>query len=366
MKKISALALILILATALFTGCSGDLFGCSSGTAITLATGEKSNWYNQNHYEKIEYDIARYAYGAKEVDADGVTTYPAEIIAEGKYTTTLKEMKSTADIPADFKAKTGDLGLSDKTAYNYTLLTTEFTLTYNAKSGVLSGKTDVMKSELLFYTSDLMPIYLIRSETYQSDDISISIATDYVREKKNSVTINGVETVTEVASGVYDNDLMFYVIRARSSLAGGSSDSLSIFSPKDSAVDKKGKAITKSMTFSSATSSEESSKYITVDKEDKFIKNCYSSSILPEKSYDEKTGDFLGYNIERLYTQLYINEKNRGAVIQLNYAIDDFVMLGQTMSKVCLSIMTTEYDYEAPSATPAYSVVYTISDYTIR
>lgn len=352
MKKISALVLVLILATAVMAGCSGDLFGCSSTAAITLATGENAKWFNQNHYEKITYDIVRYAYGEK--NEDGSYDLKDKDIAHGKYTMTLEGMKSIDNIPEKFNASA--LGLSGSTKYNYSLLTIDYTLTYNEKSAGLNGKTDTMKSELLFYTSDLLPIRLLRSENYQSDSSTIDITTDYIG-LKNTVKVNDKTIETEVKSGVYDNDLMFYVLRAKSSLVSGSSDSIVIFSPKDSAADEK--AITKSMTFSSSSAfTNEDEKYLTVDKDGNFVPECYSSNAMPEKTED-------GYKIPRLSTGLQINEKNRGAIIQLNYSLDDFVVLSQTMKSVLLSILTTEYDYNAPTATPAYSMVYTISDYSI-
>lgn len=348
-KKLSALIIVLILATAVMAGCSGgSLFGCNSTAAITLATGTNAPWFNYNYYEKTVYDIERYAYGEK--NADG--TYPLTTIATGEYTYEMIGIKTLTDIPGDFPVPT--LGLSGDTRYNYTILRMTFELEYNADSGALSGKTDTMTSDLLFYTSDLMPIYLIRSENYQSDGNKLDITTDYIN-LKNKVTVNGETTETEVKSGVFDNDLMFYVMRARSSLAPGTSDALEIFSPKDSAI--QGKAVTHKMTFSTtATFTNASDKYLYLDKGDKFIQNSFRN--LPEKTED-------GYKVERMYTGVGINEKNSGPYTYLSYATDNFYTLGQETSKVCLKMDTIEYDSKAPVATPAHSTHYTLSDYSI-
>ena len=340
MKKTIVSIITMILLVAFLSGCSMDPFGCS-GNTVTLATGDKAPWHNGLGYERVEYDIAKNDYRQKNGNEDFVT------VAEGKYVTELIEVKTLGEYPVFPLDK---LNLTADAGAGFTVLRTSSTLTYNNKSE-FNGKTDTVTVDLLFYSSDLYPVYLHKESTCESDPTnSYSLATDYVNLTNKGDIDGEAFDVPVTKDKVYDSELMFFVIRALSSLGRSGTGSLSVYSAADSALQGK------SVVFPMAFQCQNQYANVVTDKDDKFVKNCFQR--LPEKNNDGY------YLLPSIITLLNINATNRGAPILLSYSAEPFVMLGASMSNVLTSFIKQSYDIE--TATLAFTSEYTISNYSIQ
>lgn len=339
-KKITALILLSVFSAIVFAGCSSD-------STPTWQTDKSAPWYNNNRYERIEYDYSRYT-----LDDGGYTDIK---VASGKYVTEMVGIKDLREL--DGIVPYSGLSLTDNSNYSYTLLKSSLEITYN------DGAADCLYTNLLYYTMDMLPIYLVKRADYGSTGTKYGIETDYTNLTNTGlITEDGVTNEfnapvdKKVSSEVFDSDLLYYAARARSSLASGSPFTFSIYSPVDSALTNKKKSF--SMYFKT------DSAYIAVDKDDKFIKNCYTQEAMPAKwtnSEGKVTGE--GYKLPATRATVSINATKTGTYTYLFYSDDDFNVMGMTMSKALLYMQKDEYDTR--TSTAKCRNIYQISDYSI-
>ena len=343
MKKISVISLILVFVSALLimTGCGAAAPG--------LSTGKNAPWRNANHRETVTYDITRYAV-SEELDEEGLNKLIP--VAEGTFVYDLVEIKNLADY--SFPAKVTEK-LNSGNSYGYSLLTASFTLKYNPDAEPdFRGKTDTIESKLLFYTADLMPIYLNKTQKYASNGTDIKITTDYINGT-NEGYINDKTFNTEVKSDGYDSEFLYYVIRTYSSLTAGGSGMFNIFSSADSAI--AGESKTYEMRFAAAAA------LAKIDKDDSFLKQCYRPEQLPARDTEpDKNGDYY-YTVDAVAAQVGINSVDSGSITTLFYAKDAFNCMGAEMENVLLVMQTSEYD--PYTKLPTFYTSYTISGYSI-
>lgn len=330
MKKTFILILSIILVVCSFSACSSD-------TTVTY-TGKNAKWYNSNGYEKIVYDFERLSY--EDENSEGVT------IATGFYSTELTIISNLSDIPSTIPTADLDLGSTDGA---YTLLTTTASCTY-----LDNNNTDTISSNLLFYSSDLLPIYLARTENYESTNNDFDINVNYV-SGVNTVSLNDDVKTTDIPDNVYDNDLMFYLMRSRSTLTDETTEGFTVFSPKDSYIAGEGVGI-EMESLTSTTFDDDELSYVAVDSSCSFVDNVFQTP---------STDDNGDYAIDRIAGGIAISDTQRGSTILCDFSVNDFYMLNQSMQNVLLAFSTYEFDPYSNSLAVTYANMYTISDYTI-
>lgn len=338
-----------------------SLTGCFGSQSASPTVQNKKPWSNSNGYEKVTYKLEKSrvtyegdSYSLGEKEATGSVTYELFEI-----TTSIKKSDIYARLTEYSyfnSALTGD-GVLVTTPGAYSVLFMDFSLTY--VSGEYSGKTDVMKSVVLFKNASLSPVYSEKEVSNASNGISYKAVADYNAGKNFYFGADG--TVETGIKGSFDNELIPYVIRGRSALTTGISDSFAVNNAVYSGVYNTDAARNMVVTAPSTY-------YVSGLDADKtgFVKDYFDESGIDYYA-EETRDDTLGYVFEKGYSlkafgvALKLNETNSGPSTMLYYSQQNFSWLGQYTSSVLL--MFTSYEYDVSSGKISYALNYKIDGY---
>ena len=383
MKKVFILIISLLLAAFAFTGC-GSLFSCGSTDASSTIMTEKP-WKNDFNYEKITYEVTRYTVSYDE-NKEGETVFDTDkTVAEGSYTATLVTIAENIKTSSEFASLGKDYEFSEyfgknisksdsltETAGAYSLLVTEYTLTYNddESNGDYKNAEDAIYGLILFRNATLMPVFSFKKAELQSSGITYSSMADYV----NGVNLfyeNDKDGVTTDIEENYDNELLYYIIRSHTGVQSGTGITLNIHNSVETGV--YGKEAVNNM----AVGVDGSTYYVNgIDPDDNaFGKDYLGDSVQfvdeEEKAKREeearKNGEEkevpVGYEIPAKVVTVGRNKQNRGPSTTLAYSSVDFSYYENITKNVLLSI--TDYEFDTETKRVSYMNIATISDYTI-
>ncbi len=320
MKKLLALALCLIVALGAF-GCATEEV-LLSVTPTCWTAGQKTY---ESVYEKSTFEVVKKNAAGVEV-AKGTLTYTLEF-----------DSKSDDEIPKV-----------------YNRLITDFTITYNDNAQAADkGKTDTITSKCVFNASVLLPTYSEKTVTLADREgvtnNSYHIENDYL--KKTSVLTwtksERQETLKNFKgqqSDVYDNEMLYYLIRAISDIKPGAGTvAINVANPFESHIG--GKYAT--YPFNCTTSAEGKDEALSYPTLASFVGN--------------ETGALSAMSVN-----LTLNRaKESGPNITLKYSTTPFkVSDSANNEKVLVYISTVEYD--VLNAQKAFVTEYTLKDYSIN
>ena len=372
MKKALVLLVCVILSGTFLFGCSlTDMMGCG-GTAVEPIVSDKP-WSSSTDYEYISYGITRYKVDA--VEGSDSYTY-GDVEAEGAYSTTLVTIggniyqsseidviKAKSAYFADNIADKSDKLLSTAPGA-YSVLYTEYSLTYTDANAKYAGKTDTMSSVVLFKTSSLVPAFSEKTQTAETSDNSYTAIADYANGK-NLFTTKGKTEETSIKrdGSSFDNELLYYVVRASSSLVQGSGASIATHNSVYTGLN--GSESQRNMAFATNSAHAKVSG-IDPDK-DGFISKYFEDGEVEYYDETKKNDDgqieyYKGYAIPAYYVNMQLSEQNRGWVTSLFYSTAGFNYVGDTTSKVLMQTIDFETDTDG---NPAYATVSLIDDYKI-
>ena len=371
MKKILVLAGCLVLCVAVLCGCGvpgGSAFGCGGVTVDPIVT--KKPWSNNNNYEYIEYSVQRYY---TETTDDGEAYKLGGVEAEGTYSTTMYTIASNiyewskwdsllvsnARLGGYFKDNLATGGKLVSTPGAYGLLVTDYSLTY-ADGSDYAGKTDSIYSVVLFEYGSLEPVYSEKIAAYSTSDNSYTAVADYV-EGRNILTAEGqdaVETKITASGSVYDNELLYYLLRASSSMSLGGSGTFTMHNAVYGGLN--GAQSERSMGFSVASAS---ATIEGLDPDDEWLVPTYFDD--GDVTYYDGQNDEheKGYALPAYATTVQLNSQEPGSARHmLYYSAAAFNCIGSVTSNVLLRSVDTESDNDG---IVRRANVATISDYKI-
>lgn len=356
MKKAFTVIGCLLLSSVFMFGCgSGGLFGCG-GTSTPAITSAKP-WTNSNDYEYVAYEVDRFA--ANNTASNTTAFDDDDIEARGEYSTTLitvrgniyesDQLEAIGRASEYFAENLAPLGAHrlSTAAGSYTVLYTSYRLEY------LNGKTDEIGSVALFKSSSLMPVFSYKTVRYESSGLEYTATADYVNRKNvfesNEAGYEKVETELKNEEIAYDNETLYYVLRAHSSLAAGGSSSVNMRNSVYTGI--KGSEDYRAMAFQVASSVGEVGG-INADKTpggfiDRYFDDGevdYYDSDVPNESNPEVNDHFKGYAFPALLVGLQYSNANSGTVKYLYYSQTGFDYVGETTSKVLLQTLDFETD----------------------
>lgn len=370
-KALALLGCVLLSGTFLF-GCSlTDMMGCG-GTTVDPILSQKP-WSSSTDYEYISYGVTRYQVKAT---ADGSAYTYGDVEAKGAYSTTLvtiagniynspelETIKNRSEYFANNLADE-DAKLLSAAPGAYSVLYTDYSLTYTDVNKAYAGKTDKMTSVVLFKTSSLLPAFSEKIAATETSDNSYTAIADYVGGK-NMLTTGGKTTETNIKkdSDSFDNELLYYVIRSSSSLAAGSGTSVTTHNSVYTGLND---SESKRSIYFSTNSALAKVSGIDPDK-DGFISKYFADGEVEYNAETKKTEDgqieyYKGYALPSYYVNMQLSAQDRGAVRSLFYATSGFNYVGDTTSNVLLQTIDFETNTEGE---PAYATVSLINDYKI-
>ena len=317
MKKILAFILCLV-----------SVFGLLACTPQeTLLSIDTSCWNAdnatyENLYEKSVYTVTK-KNGAGTVVAEGLLTYTLGF-----------DHKNT---------ETGNV---------YSYLTSDFTITYNDNANEVDrGKTDTITSKCVFHSSVLLPVMSEKTVTLADREgvtnDSYFLSTDYIGKLSTlEWTKNGREKSTLAFKGqqseVYDNEMLYYLVRAVSDIKPGAS--------------------TTTVNISNLFESHLNGKYNT------YSFNCTSSAKDADEALHFATlSSYLDGSgaLSAMKATLSLNKsKETGPSIALKLSTTPFKLSDTvTNERVILTISTTEYDIL--KAEKAFTTEYSLTEYSV-
>ncbi len=354
MKKAFTIIGCLLLSSMFLFGCgSGGMFGCGGTAAPPIASAKP--WANSNDYEYIAYEVDRFETSG---DASNNAALDEENIeARGEYSTTLITVRGNiyesdqieviggaSEYFAEKLAPRGAKKLSEA-AGSYTVLYTAYRLEYS------DGKTDEIGSVALFKTSSLMPIFSYKTVRYESSGLEYTATADYVNYKNifesNEKGYEKVETDLKNEEKAYDNETLYYVLRAHTSLAAGGSSTVNIRNSVYTGID--GGENYRAMAFQVASGVGEVGG-INADKTpggfiDRYFDEGeidYYEKDVPNESNPEVNDHFRGYAFPAVLVGMQYSNANSGTVRYLYYSQVGFDYVGETTSKVLLQTLDFE------------------------
>lgn len=334
MKKFVALFISILM---LFS-----IAACDAPALIVDLVKDKG-WDTVYKYEKSTYEIKKYTRKkVGDVDTNDVC------IAEGMVTMTIEK---------DFKTENDS---------SFSRLVTDYIVKYNDVPEAIEklkdntgkpydrdnrGKTDTMKSEVIFYTDGLIPsrsekTFNLEVRENEKENLSYSYTADY---KAGSATIimDGKESTLPISGvNVFDNEQIFIVARALKGNAGNFYLS-NIYSCFDSgAYFKHPMAVTNDNAKTPLEVGENLNKYLTAREDGKYKVNCSEITI---KINDPKSGP----PIKLLMTSKDEADK------------DEFFKISDNISTNKIIMQITQVEYDINRAGELYNTVHTLKDYTV-
>ena len=320
MKKKSTAILVALCAAfiPLIAGCNA----CGGETGAAL--DGRMPWYMPTLYEFSEFKIEKYL---MKVDSDEIKR--DRLLAEGTASFTLEEAESSGNAR----------------------LSICVTVTYNGDdaNGTSRNLTDSMNSEVVFSKTTLLPVTSKKSvksaKRVGAEDMSYEVTVDYENAQAvlNRANQNKPETKSiNIGSQTFDNEQLFFAMRAFSALAPGSSQSFRLLQPYQSFVYDRG-TYPMGMTVAGELT--------------EFALDFYKNDNL----YGMELGENSKPKVNAMCATVSISEENRGPAIKAYYSSQPF-KISTTIStnKVLVGITETSYGATLNQRTDTF---YTLSDY---
>ena len=347
MKKALILIGSLLLSSVFFFGC-GSLGSACGGATVEPISANKP-WNNSNNYEYASYDVTRYAavqdesgrYVESDEDATGTYTTELFTLRENIYESEI--VTQIGSVSEYFTNELLNKNALSSTAGWYSVLFTEYELNYE------SGKTDTQSSVVLFKTSSLLPVFSAKTVNYETSGLTYTATSDYVNKInyfESSETGGKVETELREEDGSFDNELLYHVVRAHTSLIQGGSSTISMRNAVYTGLNNAEEYRT--MVFQVA----EGDYTITGIDPDKngFVSRYFEEGDIKyneSDGKDENGNDIVkGYEIPCYYTSMAYSNNNSGPPKYLFYSASGFDYVGDTTSKVLLQTIDYEMDAE--------------------
>lgn len=278
-------------------------------------------------YERATYDIVK-----KDVlNGD-------KVVAEGTLTITVEN---------DHK--------DEETGFYYSRIDMNSSMTYDTENAPEAdrGKTDTVTSSAVFQAAALTPYSSEKKVTLEpregeSRNLSYSIVTDYANHVSTITYNDGTENSVDFGGaslvGVYDNEMLYYFVRALKGCSTSGSATFNLANFYD--IHARGSFFTYPMRLSCAAGDP---MFFPQDENETI--NGYLS--------DEQG------SVSTISANLAINNSTPGPAIILTYSDTPFVVdkdNGKSTKKVLLRILRTEYSLEENR--PQYETTCTLTDYT--
>jgi hypothetical protein len=316
-KKLFALAAALAATVLAFT-----LGGC--GATVSAVLDSPMPWDMPTLYERLDFKTEKYLMKVEE----GISVKD-KLLAEGSLSFTLEEA-------GDGKAK----------------LTTSAIIRYNTDeaNGIDSGKTDRAESEVIFFKTNLLPVSSKKTVVQESrvgkENNSYSLDVSY---SDNAATFKWTErsgeplSSTVNASGqVFDNEQLFFAVRAFSAVIEKGSQSFMLYTPADAFIYNRG---VRSMRITVASEKNK----LSLDK------------YVGEKQYglEKNEGGYL--ETECYPTQISLGEDKSGPPINVYYSAKPFAVSPHISTyKVPVQIVEASY---GTSLERTVNTFHSLSDY---
>lgn len=322
MKKIFISLLALLLAVVPLAGCTPQ--------ATSVSLDVIAPWSTDSGYEKSTYSIERTIN-----EGDKKT-----VIANGTFTLTIEKAETVNTIER-------------------TKLTTEFSLTYLdiADAGLSRGLTDTIKSSVVFHSVGMFPVSSEKTVTIaprkdEKVNSSYTLSVDYnalktvrtFRDKETTVTM-------KKATEIFDNESVYYVVRALSGLKKSGSATFPLYNAFDSA---------------------QSGEYSTYTMSASVGENLESRELGAwAKEYGLAETD-KGTKVDCLKTTLTLSATLSGTSTTLYYSDQPFIIEkaateeaeDKTTKKVLVGLSTLEYD--TGNVTRTYVNNYVLTGYSVK
>lgn len=371
MKKALVLLCCVVLSGTFLFGCSfSNMLGCG-GTTVDPILSDKP-WASSTNYEYVSYGVKRHQ--INQVEGSNSFTY-GEIEAEGTYTTTVvtiggsiyesDELETIKARSAYFADNLADKnrGLLSTAPGAYTVLYSEYSLTYTSVNAAYAGKTDTISGVVLFRTSALTPAFSEKTQVSETTNLSYTAIADYANGVNRFTTDGNTSEVSITKdTSAFDNEMLYYAIRSSSSLTAGGGASLSVHNSVYTGID--GKESSRNIDF--ATNSALAEVGGIDENKDGFISRYFGDGEVTY--YDEEVTEngqtlhYKGYAMPAYYVNMQLNAQNRGAVRSLFYSSSGFNYVGDTTSNVLMQII--DFETTADGA-PSYATVSLINDYKL-
>ncbi len=315
MKKLFCLLLIVIT--------SLSLFACG-GSAPSFSVEVPAPWQSSAAVTPFEKSV----YSVQKVDKTTDT-----VIAEGTLTYT---------IDFDHKEET----------ITYLSFDASFAMTYNDNAPVKDrGLTDTIASKTVFLGTALTPVSTVKTATLapregESANLSYTLSTDY-KAGTSTMTLNGVTSTLNFAkknlSGVYDNEMLYYVIRSYPNLC----------------------ELNSYLNFKLAN-------FFDMHIADEY--KTYQIQIAPNLKQAEETIYLPGLKgkfglsdegaVKTIRITAEINDALNGPAIDLYYSKTPFVVGEGLTTKRALAYFST-FEYDVNKSALKYQTNYTLTDYSV-
>ncbi len=297
--------------------------GACTGSAVPLSVDNPPPWSNANTetaYEKTVYSIKKVDNASNEVIAEGTLTYVLEFDHKG-----------------------------ENNNFNYSRLTMDMSVTYNDKAPEVDrGKTDTLHSKVIFQSDALVPQYSEKTVSLALrsgvNDNSYTLKNDYSTQK-SELSMAGKEPSVIDFTGksfvnVYDNEMLYYVVRSFSDIKAGGSNTFTLANFFDMHV--KNKFSTYSMRFTCGEEGSEETVYLP-----------FKGTFLDEQG-----------SATVLKVSVSINESLSGPPTELYYSMTPFKTGENTTTKKVLVSFKT-YEYNLSTNDLKYTTEYSITDYSV-
>lgn len=371
MKKIFALAAVLVVAAVVLTGCGMPSCGGDTATS-TLMSGKP--WENPYNHEKSTYKVERC--GAVK-DGDTWIADKSDVRATGTYVTEIIYIEGNvadwtylADISAAIPSfgsdilphiNNGELS-SSSGAYSFVHTTFDLTYTDSEHNGDYKGANDRILSCALFRNIDMSPVFSYKAAVLASSGISYTAFANYLDGTNKFKEGDKAEVVTEIESNT-DNETLYLYARAQTGLTEGISTSVKVHSAVETGV--YGKEAVNNIGISYTTGS---TLYgVDPEKSYAFIPEYLGDSVpfitKEEAELSEDENDSEGYAFPVNQAVVYRNDTDMGTSVTLLFSAADFGRLGAKTSNVLLQMTTHEND--PLTADPTTITTAKLSDYTM-
>lgn len=316
-KLFFGFAAVAITAAALMFG------GC--GSAVSAVLDSYMPWDMPTIYEYSEFKTEKWLMKTE----DGISVKD-RLLAEGTLTFTLQESEN------------GQIKLS-----------TAAQIVYNGDeaNGIDKDKTDSAESEVIFSKTNLLPVSSKKTVTMQTrvgrENNSYTLSVSY---PNNTSTFQWTKRESEPLDGavnssgqVFDNEQLFFAVRAFSAIVEKGSQSFKLYTPADAFIYNRGGVRTMRVTVASDRSK------ISLDK--------YTG----EKQYglDRNEGGYL--ETECYPTQIALDEDKSGPPINVYYSAKPFA-ISPNISTYKVPVQIVEASYGA-SLERTVNTFHSLSDY---
>lgn len=326
MKKFSVL-LTLIICISLMAGCSGT---------IPLSFDQNRPW---RIFSTIQSPCAE------------EMTYRVEIFAGTTDDTRITKDTSSYKVTL----KEGKTNVGDEVVLTATV-DTVMTINYRDDLDFADkGLTDTVETKVIFRLDNLSALYSYRKVTLADrageENNSYEVTMDYIN-KTSTITYKDGSTKTmklKNSSPVYDNEMMYYLVRSFSTIDVGASDSFKIVNGYENFLDGKYSA-------TSLKASTENTVDVRVDK------NIFDLVPTKEDAFEKTVDGETEYYLTCYRTQISLSSKKSGPPMFSYMSRGAFVSGGtNTTYKVPVALVNHQYDIDGNTT---YTQMCTLTDYS--